>query len=139
MTRWIGVVFAGTSDSHEDAFIVKADTIDDAAAKVADAARGYWDAHDNDGEAIDNVYLAPWDGRVAFTVGTLVVVDRSELQCCGGGENAAHVGRGGHWGNCPEAPDCEECEHLWETGNPRCVRCGGVAAGPEPEAGWPPQ
>lgn len=103
MSQWIVTLFERVG--AYDCAIVEAADEREAAVKGAEDLRDQWDerAEPGDGPAeVDHVFVAPWDGRVAYVTVPTFEVERAELQCCGG-PAPSYVHCGGHYATCPNA------------------------------------
>lgn len=57
------------------------------------------------GEEVRSVFVAPFDGREAFTCERSFRVERAALQCCAGGPHAEFIGCEGHYATCRDRPE----------------------------------
>lgn len=90
-----------------EAAIVSADTEQEAAEAGAtflyEEATERADYRDLPVTAPTHVFVAPWDGRVAYVTDFVARAALAEHQCCGGGPHAKYVNGSGHWGGCPQS------------------------------------
>jgi len=96
---WIASAFE--SGGVTDAVIVYAEDEAEAARLAALDLQDEWDSKGGD-ERVRNVFVVPFDDRVAYTTATAVA--RSEMQCCGG-PAPDYVECDGHYATCPQRPE----------------------------------